>query len=244
MPGHILADDGEVGPTMKDEWDIYSTSATCDKNTTLNGFRSDLHTPIDRIYQDSLLKSIPLQNTLLCLLHTIARFVEKLLSLEIELVMKQSNVEVQAVRDGPGYVQEKIMNIENNINARGVRQSNFKISFEKNGKPAPVKLNKDAMTIIAPAPTGHADKYPHVLHVCSENLISNSLPKDVKQKLKLQDNYTDFDLVATIWQHFYAMAQIIRHDPPPNDCLNHTETKGSTCFTDYMFGYSDREKEQ
>ncbi|KAJ8026154.1 hypothetical protein HOLleu_33914 [Holothuria leucospilota] len=160
--------------------------------------------------------------------------------------MKQSNVEVQAGRDGPGYVQEKIMNIENNINARGVRQSNFKISFEKNGKPAPVKLNKDhAMTIIAPAPTGHADKYPHVLHnVCSKKLISNSLPKEVKQKLKLQDSYTDFDLVATIWQHFYAMVQILRHDPPPSECLNHTEMKGSTCVTDYTFGYSDGEKEQ
>lgn len=95
-----------LGPTTKQGWDIYSEQP--DKEKTLNNFRTDASTDMNRIHSDRILQSIPLPQTVLCLLHAVARSLEKLLTLEVELILKRSNKETQAGRDASSYVKEKI----------------------------------------------------------------------------------------------------------------------------------------
>ena len=95
------------------------------QETAPNGLRTDLSMPIDRPNDESLLSGIPLSQYMPCILHGLARIVEKLISLEVELVMSQAakNAAVQA--NDCLSVDDLVKNFESNVNARGVRGSHF-----------------------------------------------------------------------------------------------------------------------
>ncbi|KAJ8019143.1 hypothetical protein HOLleu_42473 [Holothuria leucospilota] len=161
----ILDGSNVLGPNTNTGWDIYYECHKSDKDKTVNNMRTQLQVPMNRQHEESILKSIPLSKTIFCLLHAVARSVEKLLMLEIELLPKKGNKETQAGKDGAAFVKDKIFILDTNINRRGVRQSNFRITFDKGGKPNPVKLNKNHATVIlAPPPLDQENTYPHVLH--------------------------------------------------------------------------------
>ena len=80
--------------------------------------RTDLLQPIDCEHPDSIFGSIPINHTVFCLLHGLARCVEKFLNLEIQSILSDANEITQLKQDGGAYREEKIANLEANINKR------------------------------------------------------------------------------------------------------------------------------
>ena len=77
----------ELSPTSDLGWNLYSkTSKEQKKQVAKNGLRTDLTNKFDRPFPNSLLPSIPVEQTVFCTLHAVARIVEKLLNLEINII--------------------------------------------------------------------------------------------------------------------------------------------------------------
>lgn len=106
-----------LGPNTK--FGTFHSVTTFDKGETEQNFRTKLSINMDGVYDENILKSIPLHCTVMYHLHALARSVEKLLCLEVELITQKANKEAQSGRDSVAYVKEKIANLENNINKRG-----------------------------------------------------------------------------------------------------------------------------
>lgn len=137
---------------------------------------------------------------------------------------------------GKSNRHDRIHNLEQNINLRGVRQGGFRILFDKNGALMPIKLNKDhAFTIIAPSPENLENIYPHVLmNVCEERVVkTTAIMQSVKDFLQIPDEYTGKELVMHIWQHFYEMVCILKKDPNPK--LLPGFKAGSKCANHYQW---------
>lgn len=235
----ILDGSGSLGPTTEEGWNIYSRYSKADFDLTASsGLRTDLSYSVDREHNDNILPAIHIDKVVLCVLHGIARCVEKLLTLEVQLILKQSNIAAQAGGDATGYRSDILSNLVN-INKRGVKQGGFNIIIGKNGTVCPIKLNKDhALAIIEPSPPGQEKEYPHVMHnVCSKNKIKKVLPPNVRNALELKEEYTELELVVAIWENFYSMIGIIKSDPVP--CIKDGRIAGSLNPDDYSFGYRD-----
>ncbi|KAJ8050599.1 hypothetical protein HOLleu_03862 [Holothuria leucospilota] len=234
-----MLDDGTYGlsPTSDDGWCIYSKRKKISREeTSQDHFRLPLGISVDREHPNAILKSIPTCQVVLCLLHCVARSVEKLLTLEVENIISEAN------KSAVSGVREKLLgNLVSNINARGVRQGKFEIHIEKNGACKPIKLNKDhAMTILSPSPSGMEAEFPHVLYnVCEESTYTNTLPSNVKEKLSLKSQYTAFELVSQIWYHFHEMITILKKDPEP--VVLDGKAEGSLDARDYSWGYSEKD---
>jgi hypothetical protein len=239
-----LESNGSLGPTSKDGWDIYKKITKEERQNThaVTGLRTDLDLSIDRQHPRSLFPSIPIHYVVMCLLHGLARCVEKLLNLEIEIILSEASNIDQKGGDGAAYQETRLNNLENNISRRGVRQYDFKIHFDSKGSPVPVSLNKDyAFVIIAPASEDHP--LPHVLSsVVGHRTVQNTLPSGVQDKLGLDSTYTEFTLACVIWDHFYKMMEILRKDPDPT--LIPGCPLGSLRPEDYTWGYSDQDTTQ
>ena len=211
----VLNGSGELGPTTNTGWNIYHT---CDKNskavTANTGSRTDLSVRIDRVHDECLFTTIPTERTVLCALHAIARCVEKLLNLEIENILSEANKISQRGGDGDGFREDAIYNLENSICQRGVRHANFRVLFDKSGKPEPVSLSKDhALGIIMPPFPG----YVHVLHnVVGNRRVDLQISTADRQQLDIANTYSEFQLAAKIWNQFYQMSEILLKDPLPN----------------------------
>ncbi|KAJ8019052.1 hypothetical protein HOLleu_42605 [Holothuria leucospilota] len=241
----VLDGSGNLGPNSKFGWNIYVDMSSDEKGTTseVTGLRTDLKLEVNRQHQESLFPCIPTKNVVLCIMHGVARSVEKLLSLEVEDIMSEANkVNEFGAIDRSTYIDNKISALVSNINKRGVKQGNFSITFDKMGKPCPIKLNKDhAVTILSPPPIGLEDMYPHALkNVCPTRILRISLPASVIGKLNLQAQLTVFELVSGIWNHFFAMYNIMRKDPNP--ILRSPAKEGSLDPVDYIFGYTQQDK--
>lgn len=236
---HMLADQGEPGPTMDTGWNIYSNYSKNDWGDThpTTKCRTDLNRSIDRIHPNAILQSIPTNRVVFCLLHGLARVTEKLINLEVQQVISSAHIAAQKNGiDSVVYIQERLRNLENNINIRGVRQGSFRIHMNKQNVPKDVKLNKTHAEAIL-ADSRDVD-YPHVLAgVTSERVISNTLHPLVKAKLKLKNSYTELELSKEIWGHFFNMHKLLNRDREP--VLKDSGPKGSTQPADYKWGYND-----
>ncbi|KAJ8050283.1 hypothetical protein HOLleu_03423 [Holothuria leucospilota] len=240
---HILDGSGELSPSSEYGWNIYSRVSKEQKSAvSVSGLRTDIGPAVDRSYPESILNSIPLENVVLCLLHALARSVEKLLSLVISDICSLANIKKATDKTGDCYREEKIGNLENNISKRGVRQGSFSFHFDCGGKLKPIKLNKDhALAVIAPPPIGMSSKFPHVLHnVLSDTVIPNTLPSIVTKSLQLPAQFTELGLVSSIWDHFHVMINILKKDRKP--VLKHGRTDGSLDPEDYDWSYTDEDK--
>ena len=211
----VLNGSGELGPTTNTGWNIYHT---CDKNskavTAETGLRTDLAKKIDRVHDERLFTTIPTERYVLCALHAVARCVEKLLNLEIENILSEANKITQRGGDGDGFREDAIHNLENNICQRGVRHANFRVLFDKSGKPPPVSLSIDhALGIVMPPLPG----YVHVLHnVVGNKKVQIQIPTALRQKLYIEETYSEFQLAVEIWTQFYQLSEILLKDPLPN----------------------------
>ncbi|KAJ8050589.1 hypothetical protein HOLleu_03851 [Holothuria leucospilota] len=239
---HILGDEGELSPISSTGWNIYSSYPKSDwENTDEHGLRTGLLKQIDRDTRSSILKAIPLQRTVFCLLHGLARVTEKLLNLEIQRVFATANIACQQMGiDSGTYIKETIQNLEQNINSRGVRQGNFHVVMKGN-VPEDIKLNKThAEAILSDVPVGMEAQFPHVLTgVVPTTFVRNTLPANVNETLGFPETFTEFELVVKIWKHFYTMHKIISHDSKPklrDGCL-----KGSKRTVDYSWGYTEED---
>lgn len=231
----ILDGSGTLSPTSKRGWNIYHEDDVSSKQQTSpnTGLRTDLGLKIDRQHPESILPAIPIERTVFCLLHALARCVEKLLTLVVQSVINESHKASQRGEDGPAYLADKINNLENNINARGVRQGGFRIRFDKNGQPEPISLNKDhAWTIIHPSPREKELEYPSVLsNVLSRRKVRCNLPDHVRTALDLHVEYSELNIVQLIWDNFFHMIDIIKKDPLPE--LLPEKPQGSHRLSDY-----------
>lgn len=208
----ILDGSGNLGPNSKQGWNIYTNMSSDDKGKTSekSGLRTDLAIQINRHHPDNLLPSIPLTNAVMCIIHGLARSVEKLLSLVVAEIEWEATKAHEVGIDESTFLDHKVSILESNINKRGVKQGNFSVIFDTNGRPSPIKLTKDhAFTILAPPPDGFQQEFSHVLsNVCSDRAVRNTLPDAVTRKLKLATEFTVFQLVSEIWKHFYIMHDI------------------------------------
>lgn len=240
----LLDGNKQLSPTSSEGWNIYSQSSLESKqSTSRNGLRTELNASINRQCPTSIFKSVPLENYVFCLLHGLARSVEKLLNLVVADVLSEANIAQQRGEDRTNYIDERLTALENNINRRGVRQGNFRIHFDKHGKPEPVKLNKDcALTIIAPTPQGKEKDFPHVLtNVSTNRTLGRQLLEAVQRKLSLKGMYTEAVVEKDIWFHFYKMFTILKNDPAP--ILVEGKQEGSLNPEDYIWGYTEQQKE-
>ena len=240
---HILDDEDKLSPTSVSGWNVYSET---DKDSKGNvhprtKLRTDLDIPFDRLNPNTLFQKIPLKNTVLCLLHGTARVIEKLIDLELadmysETLKNSSYFTTERVVE----VRESMINLEANINERGVRQGNFQIPMDEQGKPKPISLNKDhALTIIIPPPPGNEKEFPHVLDnvLLSERKVVNAVPKKVRNYIGQTGRvFYQLPLVKTIWHAFYEMYTLLRNEPPKT--LKQGSPEGSLLVEDYLWGYS------
>ncbi|KAJ8050140.1 G2/M phase-specific E3 ubiquitin-protein ligase [Holothuria leucospilota] len=104
-----LDGDNVLGPNTKQGWDIYHQQSVDDKNKTVNNLRSELDVTMDRHHGSNILNSVPLNRTVFCLLHAVARCVEKLLTLEVELITQEANKVAQLGMDASEYMKEKLV---------------------------------------------------------------------------------------------------------------------------------------
>ncbi|KAJ8042552.1 hypothetical protein HOLleu_13637 [Holothuria leucospilota] len=240
----VLDGSGILAPNSESGWNIYLNMSVEDKNTTCKetGLRTSLPLQIDRCHPENLLPSIPLENVAMCIMHGLARVVEKLLTLEVQDVLSEANTSHEAGVDRGAYIDCKISTLESNVNKSGVKQGNFCVTFDKSGKLCPIKLNKDhALIILSPPPNGMSDIYPHILtNVCSQRIIKNTLSRSVQEHLQLCNDFSVFQLVQQIWKHFFEMYDILRKDPQPT--LKVASREGSLDPSDYLFGYTDSDK--
>ena len=175
-------------------------------------------------------------------LHTVARIVEKLLNLEIEIICQESHIFSQIQVN---LTKEDLLaNLAANINRRDIRQGNFRFFFDKSGKPEPVKLNKDAaMAIISPVPVGLENLYPHVLtNVLFHREAEVKLTPSVNEYLKLPSRLTDLQWVSLIWESMYIMLSLIKVDPDP--VLKEGRPEGSLHAEDYTWEYGTEHLEK
>ena len=232
------ADEDKLSPTSDEGWNLYScTLKEHNKVVAKTGLRTDVPQKFDRLQPNSLLPSIPNKHVVFCLLHAMARIVEKLVNLEIEIIHVNANTLGQTNK-APLNKEDLLANLEANINRRDVQQGNFRVHFDKSGKPEPVKFNKDAaMAIISPAPPGKEADYPHVLsNVLFEREAQINMTKAAKKYLDIPDTATDIHLVSLIWESMYQMLSILKSDPDP--VLLEGRPEGSVHVQDYKWGYS------
>ena len=115
---------------------IFTGSVTKSKGITApSELRRDLDLKIDRIHPETLFTTMPTQRTVLCVLHAIARCVEKFLNIEIQNILSEGLKETQSGGDGEGFKTNAIHNLEANINLRRIRQANFRVLFDKSSAP-------------------------------------------------------------------------------------------------------------
>jgi len=152
---HILDDEGDLNPTSESGWNIYCKTDRASKATVADSkLRTDLVLEMDRVHPYTLLDKIPLDRTVLCLLHGATLIVEKLLDIELGNIYSEAK-KYEAKNVSGSLLGGYVANLESNINKRGVRQGNFQIITDEMGKPQPVSLNKDhAYTIISPPLAG------------------------------------------------------------------------------------------
>lgn len=106
---YMLDGSSELASNSNYSWNIYHAVRKEQKaDVALSGLRTDLEVEVDREYPYSILPSIPLENVIPCLLHALARFVEKPLSLVISDVLSTANIKTAAGGDGSAYRAEKI----------------------------------------------------------------------------------------------------------------------------------------
>ncbi|KAJ8050218.1 hypothetical protein HOLleu_03332 [Holothuria leucospilota] len=239
----MLDGKNELSPTSNDGWNIYTKCTKDQKSLTdpTTKRRTDLHPRFDREYPTSILRSIPLENTVFCLLYGLARCVEKLLTLVVQYILLHSNIVNEQGLDGTAYRKEKLHTLETNINKRGVRQGKFIIPFDAGGKLQQIKLNKDhAWVIISPAPAGKEEEFPHVLSDVLPDINHKiTIPFNVCMELKIKDQYSETELVSAIWAHFYNMVAMLKKDPPPKP---KRENQGpSKNVNDFSWGFTSEE---
>ena len=237
----ILDGSNKLGPLTDSGWNFYHESNRCQMSETAeNGLRTDLNLPIDRTHPESLLPSIPLSKIVPCILHGLPRCVEKLMMLEVELIVSQSRKNTEA--SNSMRTEDLVGNLVTNVNARGVRNGNFAITFDKSGTVDRIKLNKDhALVIISPPPADKEAQYPHVLSdvVTSSTSMSISLPENVRNYLNLDNEITENQCVSMIWDSLYHMFTILQKEPEP--FLKPSSMEGSTRAEDYIWGYSAKQ---
>ena len=239
----ILDGSDKLGPLTERGWNLYHE---CDKEQKKevageSGLRTDLNLPIDRQHPESLLPSLPLTHIVPCILHGLTRCVEKLISLEVENMWSLSNKIAQV--SGQVNFEDLVKNLEANINVRGVRQGNFRIPFDRNGKPEKLSLNKDhALTIISPPPPGHENQYCHVLsNVVPHTKVQNNIDSKVQKSLQLDGDLTEFGCVLMIWESLYILFKILQKEPSVT--LGASGKEGSLRPFDYNWGYTEEQKE-
>lgn len=237
----ILDGRNELSPMSKQGWNIYSACRIEEKGFTdpVSKKRTDLIAKVDREIPTSILRSILLQNTVFCLLHGLARCVEKLLTLVVQDILLYSNIVNQRGEDGASYRDTKIRNLEININKRGVRQGRFTVPFDAGGKLQQIKLNKDhAWVILSPPPLGKDDEFPHVLTDVLPSDVNQdvNIPLNICKDLHLKDHYSEYEIVTEIWDHFYKMVAKLKKDPPPKHKGGHMSHSDNP--EDYYWGYT------
>ena len=196
----ILDGSNKLSPQTDSGWNLYHESNRCKMlETAANGLCTDLNLPIDRTHPESLLPSIPLSKIVPSILHSLPRCVEKLMMLGVELIILQSRKNSEA--SNTMHTEDLVGNLETNVNAHGVRNGNFAITFDKSGTVDHIKLNKDhALVIVSPPPAGKEALYPHVLSnvvTCSTSM-SISLPEKVRKYLNLDNEITENQCVSMI----------------------------------------------
>ena len=241
----MLDGQGMLGPLTQTGWNLYSATDTTQKDLVgPSGLRTDLVMPFDRDCPEAILPSIKVAHVRFCLLHCLARCVEKLLFLVASSASNEKDkLQTAAAQTLAG--EDLIRNLEININKRGVRQGKFAFLFDKSGKLEPIKLNKDhALLIISPQSQETQHLLPHVLHnvLGKEHQESLPIPKDIQNKLGLPETMSVFDSVSLIWDSMYNMFNILRCEPEP--VLKANAPEGSTLANDYTWGYSDEIRAQ
>lgn len=230
-----------LGPLKEKGWNIYhECPKESKKEVANNGLRTDLEIPMNRLHPESLLPSMPLQHIVPCILHWVARCTEKLVTLVVEDIFSTANKSAQV--SGSTSADDLIRNLEANINTRGVKQGNFRILLDKDGKPEQISLNKDdALTIISPAPHQKELDYPHVLkNVVPDALMKTELPGQIKNYFNITQ-VTEFQCVFMIWESLYNMFTILQKEPKFH--LLHESLQGSLKPSDYNWGYSSEQIE-
>ncbi|KAJ8040128.1 hypothetical protein HOLleu_14336 [Holothuria leucospilota] len=239
----MLTESG-LGPTSIKGWNIYCECDTASKAlvSARSGLRTDLPPKIDRQHSSSILKSIPLDRTVFCCLHVIARIVEKLLMLVVEYTLSEANKIRERGGDATSYVEDRIHHLVKNISLRGIRQGNFNISLE-NGMIVPIKLNKvNAWVILNPVPNGLVSdiEYVHVLeNVVGERKIPNTMDPLVTAKFAFPDTFVEVDPVKQIWHEMYCMQPILSQDANPR--LLEGKPVGSNHPDDYAWNVEEKD---
>ena len=115
----MLDGSGRLSPLSPTGWNLYgNVDLEQKKEVAKSGLRTDLVPPVDRNHGESIIPSIPTVNVLFCVLHGLARCVEKLLNLEIDNIISEKNKLIEASSSLSG--SDLIHNLEANINKRGV----------------------------------------------------------------------------------------------------------------------------
>ena len=171
----ILDGSGKLDPKSDTDWNIDNEPVTAQKDQVApTGLRTDLKTEFGRSHPDDILSGIKTEDIVFCMLHCCARVVEKLIFLEVDRICSsESNKTAEASSSLDG--EDRIGNLEGNINKRGVRSGKFRFHFnEKSHRPAPVSLNKDAaFSIISPPPQKKKEQMPFVMtKMLSTNMIN------------------------------------------------------------------------
>ena len=233
----MLDASGELNPLSSTGWNLYREVTHDQKgNVGDSGLRTDLPAVINRSHPDAIIPSIKAEYIRWCILHGFARSIEKLLNLVIEDILSEKSKLTE--KNGSLTGEDLIQNLESNINARGIKQGNFKVIFDKSGKPEPVSLSKDsAMAIAAPVPESQAKKVPHVLkNVILERQVVCPLNSNMSKLLKIPTEWTEFQYVSHIWSCLFQMFKMLKKEPEPK--LKDGAPLGSALPEDYTWGYS------
>ena len=159
----MLASEG-LGPLSKDGWNIYRQDNQEQKGDVSpdTGLRTDVTLPIDREHPEAILGCIPTSRTVFCLLHAVARCVEKLLNLEIDNIISDANKTQTQGMDATSYIADKIHNLESNIGKRGVRAGIFRIHFDASYRQEPVSLTKHMPSLSSLTSLQTRKKFTHM----------------------------------------------------------------------------------
>ena len=241
----MLDGQGALGPLTPLGWNLYSVTGTSQKSeVSPSGLRTELKMSCDRECPEAILPPIKVDHVRFCLLHGLARVVEKLLSLVVErnILSEKSKMSITPQNDMTG--EDLLRNLENNVNKRGVRHGKFSILFDKSGKHEPIKLNKDAANrIICPVPAELQGSVTHVLtNVLSNVELTVPFPDSIINYLGLPHKMTEFSSIAMIWQSFHTMYSILRSEPEP--VLRDDAPEGSTRASDYTWGYTAEHRKE
>ena len=203
---------GKLDPKSDTEFNLYNYETVFTKSEVgkVTGLRSELERKIEREHPESLLPAIPTEHFVPCANHMFARITEHLLKRRVISCMELEALNNSKV-SGAYEKDAALKHLVANINARGVRNGNFSLSFEQH-KLQPITLNVKCSELISAPPSAFSTKYNHLLdNVASHKEFLTPLPPALQKLLNWPTTkITEYELEKEIWRVHWELHLLCR----------------------------------